>query len=157
MTLCYQMADGMRVVRLVMDDHSTQAGVTAAYLNAGCSSTVKKWRKSHIVGLRMKGWMSIQMDGRPEMVPVDYMGCGQVKDVLKTAGGCELLGGVHLVVKVVKAANFRELQLQARTWTDVSLAGLSPTVYGLEASVPMYHRTLDSCEFIENVSVLIET
>ena len=47
MTLCYQMADGMRVVRLVMDDYSTQAGVTAAYLNAGCSGTKEVEEKPH--------------------------------------------------------------------------------------------------------------
>ena len=70
MTLCYHMADGMRVVQLVMDEQSTQAGVTAAYLNAGCAATAKKWRKSHIAGLRMKGWMRIEVDGRSEMVAV---------------------------------------------------------------------------------------
>ena len=151
------MADGMRVVRLVMDDHSTRAGVTAAYLNAGSARTAKHWKPSHIAGLRMKGWMSIHMDGRSQIVPVEYMGRGQVKDVLKSVGGCQLLGGVRFVVKVVKAAKFKELQLQAQTWADVSLAGLSPTVYGLEAEVPMHHGTLDSYNFIENVSVLIET
>ena len=157
MTLCYHMADGMRVVRLVMDDHSTRAGVTAAYLNAGSARTAKHWKPSHIAGLRMKGWMSIHMDGRSQIVPVEYMGRGQVKDVLKSVGGCQLFGGVRFVVKVVKAAKFKELQLQAQTWADVSLAGLSPTVYGLEAEVPMHHGTLDSYNFIENVSVLIET
>ena len=114
------MADGMRVVRLVMDDHSTQAGVSAAYLNAGCSRTVKRWRTSHIAGLRMKGWVTIQMDGRLQIVPIEYMGRGQVKDVLKSVGGCQLFGGVRFVVKVVKAAKFKELQLQAQTWADVS-------------------------------------
>ena len=156
MTLTDHMVDGMRIVELVLDEQSAQAGVTPAYLNAGGACTAKHWKKSIMPTQRQKGWMRIEVDGASEIVAVQYFGRGKCKDVLETENRCKLLGGVHLVFKVVPAKKIQELQGQALTWEHQSLADWSPMVCGLEGSVPMRLGTWDSHNFVENVSVLAE-
>ena len=106
------MVDGMRIVELVLDEQSAQAGVTPAYLNAGGACTAKHWKKSIMPTQRQKGWMRIEVDGASEIVAVQYFGREKCKDVLETENRCKLLGGVHLVFKVVPAKKSRNCKVR---------------------------------------------
>ena len=111
MTLTDHMVDGVRIVELVLDEQSAQAGVTPAYLNAGGACTAKHWKKSIMPTQRQKGWMRIEVDGASEIVAVQYFGRGKCKDVLETENRCELLGRVYLVFKVVPAKTSRNCKV----------------------------------------------
>ena len=153
------MTDMFRIIQIDFDLASDRGGVSADFLNAGHGTkSVKRWKQSHIEALRETGRLRFEIGDQHGDVGICYYARGQCKDVLRVTEQHPLLPGVSgMVLKVCKVGNHSENELAAKMWRDPRLQGVAPEVYALNSRVPVYHRSLNSCEFKEDMSVLAKT
>ena len=114
--------------------------------------------KSHIEALRETGTLRFEIGDQLGEVRICYHARGQMKDVLRVTEQHPLLPGVSgMELKVCKVDNHAENEIAAKMWRDPRLQGVAPEVYALNRKVPVYRRSLHSCERQEDMSILAET
>ena len=153
------MTDMFRIIQIEFDLAANRGGVSADFLNAGHGTkSVQKWKKSHIEALRETGTLRFEIGGKLGDVRICYHGRGQMKDVLRVTEQHQLLPRVSgMVLKVCKVDKHSENETAANMWRDPRLQGVAPEVYALNARVPVYRRSSNSCELQGYMSVLAET
>ena len=153
------MTDMFRIMQIEFDAASGSGGVSAHFFNAGFGTKVVQHKKKALIeSLRETGTLTFEIDGQVGAVGICYYARGQCKDVLRVTERHNLLPRVAgMVLKVCKVDNHSENETAANMWRDLRLEGVAPEVYALNSQVPVYHRSFNSCERKEDMSVLAET
>ena len=140
-------------------DAASGSGVSAHFFNAGFDTKVVQHKKKPLIeSLRETGTLRFEIGGQVGEVGICYYARGQCKDVLRVTERHNLLPRVAgMVLKVCKVDNHSENETAANMWRDLRLEGVAPEVYALNSQVPVYHRSFNSCERKEDMSVLAET